>query len=219
MIRDILQLLKLKKPTETVQHRREQTGRFRMISAHTIPSYYRARYYDPSAGRFLREDPVRFAGGQNFYSYVTNNPVNRKDPLGLWQLTIGGGLGLGGMLTFGNNSGQFNFGLYTGGGEGLFTKLDMSDSGGCHKFGAHGGVRADTEVGFGPGVTVDINVEEGSDPEVGVMVAKPNVIGVSVNPAEPHQLPHIVLPFGAGGFAGLGFSFHSPPSQCGCSGE
>ena len=44
--------------------------------------YYRARYYDSTSGRFLREDPVRFAGGRNFYSYVTNNPVKRTDPLG-----------------------------------------------------------------------------------------------------------------------------------------
>ena len=181
-------------------------------------SYYRARYYDPAAGRFLREDPARFAGGQNFYSYVANKPVNRKDPLGLWQFTLGGGEGLGGRITFGNNSGQWNFGLYAGGDEGIFGKFDMSDSGGCHKFGAHGGARADTEVGLGPALTTDINVEEGSDPEVGVTVGFPNAVGVSINPAEPHQPPHVVIPFGAGGFAGIGFSFHSPPSgsACGC---
>ncbi len=28
--------------------------------------FFRARYYDPSAGRFLNEDPVRFDGGNNF---------------------------------------------------------------------------------------------------------------------------------------------------------
>jgi len=31
-------------------------------------SYYRARYYDPAAGRFLSEDPVEFQGGINFYA-------------------------------------------------------------------------------------------------------------------------------------------------------
>ena len=30
--------------------------------------YYRARYYDPAAGRFLSEDPVEFQGGINFYA-------------------------------------------------------------------------------------------------------------------------------------------------------
>jgi len=52
-----------------------------------------------------------------------------------------------------------------------------------------GGVRADTEVGLGPGVTADINVEEGSDPEVSATAGIPNVIGASWNPAEPHGPP------------------------------
>ena len=46
--------------------------------------FYRARYYDPSIGRFLTEDPIGFAGGDvNLYGYVTNNPVNFIDPFGL----------------------------------------------------------------------------------------------------------------------------------------
>ncbi|MGV8081726.1 MAG: RHS repeat-associated core domain-containing protein [Syntrophales bacterium] len=46
--------------------------------------YYRARYYDPKAGRFITRDPIGFAGGDvNPYSYVSNNPVNAIDPLGL----------------------------------------------------------------------------------------------------------------------------------------
>jgi len=45
--------------------------------------YYRARYYDPTAGRFLSEDPIGFASGDfNFYRYVLNNPVNYTDPYG-----------------------------------------------------------------------------------------------------------------------------------------
>src|SRR5437899_311621 len=39
--------------------------------------YYRARYYDQGAGRFLSEDPLDFDGdGINFYSYVANGPTN-----------------------------------------------------------------------------------------------------------------------------------------------
>jgi RHS repeat-associated protein len=45
--------------------------------------YYRARWYDPSMGRFISEDPIEFAGGSNWYAYVGNNPVNFVDPLGL----------------------------------------------------------------------------------------------------------------------------------------
>ena len=41
------------------------------------------RYYNPNTGRFLTRDPIGFDGGMNLYSYVTNNPTNIRDPLGL----------------------------------------------------------------------------------------------------------------------------------------
>jgi len=46
-------------------------------------SYYRARYYDASAGRFMSQDPIGFRAGLNMYAYVHNNPVNFADPIGL----------------------------------------------------------------------------------------------------------------------------------------
>jgi RHS repeat-associated protein len=46
--------------------------------------YYRARYCDPTIGRFLREDPRKFKGGIDFYAYVSNQPLNLVDPYGLW---------------------------------------------------------------------------------------------------------------------------------------
>lgn len=45
--------------------------------------YYRARYYDSVAGRFISADPAR--SSSNFYRYVQNNPVIRTDPFGLWD--------------------------------------------------------------------------------------------------------------------------------------
>jgi RHS repeat-associated protein len=45
--------------------------------------YYRARYYDARSGRFISEDPIGFAAGVNFYSYVFGNPINLTDPFGL----------------------------------------------------------------------------------------------------------------------------------------
>ena len=46
--------------------------------------YYRARYYSPSLGRFISQDPIGFgAGDANLYRYTGNAPVNRADPLGL----------------------------------------------------------------------------------------------------------------------------------------
>ncbi|WP_405116038.1 RHS repeat-associated core domain-containing protein [Paenibacillus sp. FSL K6-1217] len=51
--------------------------------------YLRARYYDPSIGRFLNEDTYE---GQidnplsmNFYTYVENNPLNFTDPSGHYK--------------------------------------------------------------------------------------------------------------------------------------
>lgn len=47
--------------------------------------YMRARYYDPNVGRFISEDPLGFGGGDvNLFAYVTNNPVSRIDPFGLY---------------------------------------------------------------------------------------------------------------------------------------
>jgi RHS repeat-associated protein len=45
--------------------------------------YYRARYYDQNIGRFLSEDPASYAGGDDFYSFVDNDPIDFADPSGL----------------------------------------------------------------------------------------------------------------------------------------
>lgn len=45
--------------------------------------YHRTRWYDTQQGRFLSEDLFGFLGGFNKYSYVINNPLKYRDPLGL----------------------------------------------------------------------------------------------------------------------------------------
>ena len=47
--------------------------------------YLQSRYYDPSTGRFLNADDIKYLGttdcsvGFNLFSYCDNNPVNRSD--------------------------------------------------------------------------------------------------------------------------------------------
>ena len=62
--------------------------------------YYRVRYYDSGMGRFINEDPIGFAAGDNnFYRYVQNNPFIFIDPSGLISLLDLGSavLGLAGL--------------------------------------------------------------------------------------------------------------------------
>ncbi len=43
----------------------------------------RARWYDPNTGRFISEDAV--GDGTNLYRYSGNDPINFRDPTGLFQ--------------------------------------------------------------------------------------------------------------------------------------
>jgi RHS repeat-associated protein len=66
-----------------------ESSRLESSGSETDAYYYRARYYDPQAGRFIGEDPVRFQGGINFYGYVRNNSSNFLDPSGLCRVSVG----------------------------------------------------------------------------------------------------------------------------------
>ena len=67
--------------------------RFRYTGQIAIPEiglyYYKARFYDPVAQRFLQTDPVGMTDDENLYAYVRDDPVDRSDPTGLRALTDG----------------------------------------------------------------------------------------------------------------------------------
>src|SRR5581483_7657124 len=72
---------KLTASTGTLTNPLQYTGR--EFDSETGIYFNRARYFDPTNGRWLSEDPIRFFGDKNFYRYSLNNPVNYSDPSGL----------------------------------------------------------------------------------------------------------------------------------------
>ncbi len=49
----------------------------------------RNRFMSPELGRFLQSDPIGFGGDSNLYRYCSNDWVNRIDPMGLLQGSMG----------------------------------------------------------------------------------------------------------------------------------
>lgn len=45
--------------------------------------FNRARYYSPTLQRFISEDPIGLAGGDNLYAYAGNNPTGAGDAFGM----------------------------------------------------------------------------------------------------------------------------------------
>jgi RHS repeat-associated protein len=46
--------------------------------------FSRARYYNSLIHRFVNADPIRLAGGLNWFAYCGGDPLLRTDPSGLW---------------------------------------------------------------------------------------------------------------------------------------
>jgi RHS repeat-associated protein len=50
--------------------------------------YYGRRYYNPQTGRFINRDPIEETGGMNLYGFVNNNPANKIDQLGMYEIDV-----------------------------------------------------------------------------------------------------------------------------------
>jgi RHS repeat-associated protein len=76
--------------TTAIDFRFAYTGR--EWDTETGQYYNRARYYDPTVGGFINEDPLGFgAGDTNLKRYVGNSPTNYTDPSGLICGSVGTG--------------------------------------------------------------------------------------------------------------------------------
>ncbi len=55
--------------------------------------YERARWYSPSLGTWISQDPAGYINGADTYQFVMGNPVDRADPTGLlaWYYWVAGG--------------------------------------------------------------------------------------------------------------------------------
>jgi RHS repeat-associated protein len=87
---------KLVASTGTAANPFQYTGR--EFDSETGAYFYRTRYFDPAAGRFISEDPIRFSAGVNFYAYVQNSPISLTDPFGMASALDGIVAGLGNIF-------------------------------------------------------------------------------------------------------------------------
>jgi uncharacterized protein RhaS with RHS repeats len=76
----------------------------------------RARYYDPTVGRFISEDPSGFSGGINLYEYASDSPTSYYDYTGNGPVNFVIGAASGYVTGFVNGARNGNIGAGVTGG-------------------------------------------------------------------------------------------------------
>jgi len=95
-----------------------------------------------------------------------NNPIEYTDPLGLWQLTFGGGIFGGAQISFGNNGGFFNASVEVGEGGGFYYDFNPDENpenecpGTSIVANAHGDIGADTHASYDVAMSFDLGSVE-----------------------------------------------------------
>ena len=115
------------------------------------------RDYDQASGRWMARDPALYAGGQaNLYVYVGNDPINGRDPLGLWcyNINLYIGFGAGGEVCCKDGTCSYcgEAGVGLGGGAGVNNggaKESGADASGSYEVGC-GPVGIDNACGYSP---------------------------------------------------------------------
>ncbi len=113
------------------------------------------RHYRPDLGRYLTPDPIGIAGGINLYSYAGQNPIMRRDLLGLYSWSEFGHdaahfwIGLGDVVSLGTTKMIRGTDWYGG-------DYYTDECSYAYRAGEWGGVVASTLTGVGGGMRISL---------------------------------------------------------------
>lgn len=170
-------------------------GRFQYTGQKWLPALglydYKARTYSPTLGRFMQTDPIGYGDGRNWYNYVKSDPVNGRDPSGLFCLQVSNQNGYttpdanGGIVYIGNTSQKACiYDQWVGGG---YSYYPANGSGG---YGGAGNSNAKDDKN---GVTVDKSCPVGGpayDPAVQAKALQALTLGQTAQKRNPSGPPY-----------------------------